>query len=63
MKLNKKAAQNQSEHLELEEESNVSRDSRASKIRKPRGVKSGVGNLLNIDVNSDLSEDIDEIKF
>ena len=63
MRLNKKSARNPSEHLELEEESSISRDSRSSRIRKPRGVKSGVGNLLNVEVNSDVSEDLDEIKF
>ena len=39
----------------------VSRDSRRSKIIKPRGVKGS--EILNIEANSELSEDIDEIKF
>ena len=61
MRLNKKQNPSQmGEHLELEEESGVSRESRKSKILKPRAVK---GALLNIEANSEVSEELDEIKF
>ena len=50
LRLNKKQNPSQmGEQLELEDESGVSRESRKSKILKPRAVK---GALLNIEANS-----------
>ena len=63
MRMYKKGASSGGQMNELDvEESGVSRDSRRSKIIKPRGTKTNLLNL-NADANSQLSDDVDEIKF